>query len=152
MTPRDTPARWAVPVVATLAAASLIALPGCSTTDTGGGTTPPAAPGSAAPGGGDKLFEHPEDVTVAGCIRDQTTGWAKAKLTVKNNSSKASSYAITVSFQSADGATQYGEGLAAVTSLAPGQTTTQEALGTSDIPAGAQFQCKVTSAKRTEAF
>ncbi|WP_322762567.1 hypothetical protein [Frankia sp. Cr2] len=106
----------------------------------------------AEPATADRLFEHPEDVQVTGCARDATLGWPKATLTITNKSSKASSYSVTVSFQSADGSTQYGEGVAFVSSLAPGQKTVQAAQGTDDIPARSKLVCKVTSAKRTEAF
>ncbi len=89
---------------------------------------------------------------MTGCTRDATLGWPKATLAISNKSSKPSTYSITVSFQSADGATQYGEGAAFVSSLAPGQKTVQAAQGTDDIPARSKIVCKVTSAKRTEAF
>nr|MDT0666242.1 hypothetical protein [Micromonospora sp. DSM 115978] len=104
--------------------------------------------GASAPDG---LFQHPEDVQIAGCTVDEALSWPVATLTITNQSSKASSYLITVSFQSPDGATLFGEGFATVTSLAPGQATTQEAKGLFELPADTPFGCVVTSAMRNEA-
>lgn len=97
-------------------------------------------------------FEHPEDVAVTSCQRDATIGFPAAKVTVTNQSTETSTYAITVSFQSADGTVQHGEGAAFVARLEPGQRTEQTAQGAAQIPADAQVVCKVTSAKRTKAL
>lgn len=96
--------------------------------------------------------EHPEDVTVTACERDAVLGWPKATISITNPTDKPTSYAVTISFQSQDGTTQYGEGIAAVTRLAPGQQTTQTAQGTADIPADAAITCVVSSASRTQAL
>lgn len=143
--------RRAVPALFLAALASAVALTGCALPESEPGGAAPSASGQNAPAG-EGLFEHPEDVTVGTCVRDELTGWPKATLTIKNGSSKASSYSVTVSFQSPDGKTQFGEGLAGVTRLEPGQSTTQDAQGLAEVPAGAEFTCVVTSAKRTEAF
>lgn len=139
-------------------------------TDTAASSPPPPAPAAVAPAapvsapaasaapavttspaaGG--LFQHPEDVTVVNCDRSPATGWPAASLKIVNGSSKNSTYAIRVSFQSQDGATQYGEGFVAVSSLAPGQTTIQVAQGLNDAPANASLACVVTSVQRTEAI
>jgi hypothetical protein len=124
----------------------------------GGGKSKPSAAATAAsgtaaatgsvPGG---ALEHPEDVKVSTCERDATLGWPKAGVTIHNGSSKASTYAITVSFESSDGKTQYGEGAAIVSSLAPGQTTVQTAQGLTEVAANAPLVCTVTQATRTAA-
>lgn len=112
------------------------------------GAPAPAPAGPAAPNG---PLQHPEDVQVTSCQREPTLGWPKAQLTITNNSSKASTYSVRVSFQSQDGKTQYGEGYALVSSLAPGQTSPKEAPGFAEIPADAALACVVTSAQRTAA-
>jgi hypothetical protein len=66
---------------------------------------------------------------------------------VTNNSSKASSYFITIVAESADGATKYDDTIVMITDLAPGQTMTEESIFTNEIPEGAI--CRVTEVQRT---
>lgn len=96
--------------------------------------------------------DHPEDVQVTACERDPAIGWPKATVNVTNPTDKPASYAITVSFQSPDGATQHGEGIAAVVRLAPGQSTSQIAQGTTQIVDGTALNCVVSLANRTQAL
>jgi hypothetical protein len=64
---------------------------------------------------------------------------------VTNNSSKASTYIITIKFE--DGATSYGTGNAIIDRLDPGQSTTQDVSSLQDFPSGT---CKVAEVTRTE--
>jgi len=68
-------------------------------------------------------------------------GFATSTLRITNHSSKPSNYMVTVTFESPDGATQVGTGLAAVNSLQPAQSTVQD-VSSLAVPAGA-FVCKV---------
>lgn len=96
------------------------------------------------------VTDHSEDVKITKCAKDPTTEFPTATVSVTNNSSKASDYSITVAFESSDGKTQYDTGLAAVSNLAPGQSTSQDASSLkTDVPSG--FTCKVASADRLSA-
>lgn len=97
-------------------------------------------------------LEHPEDAAIATCERDAVLGFPKATVTITNRSSEASTYTIRVSFQSQDGATQHGEGFAAVSRLEPAQQTTQDALGATQIPADQTVACVLSSVQRTAAL
>lgn len=88
---------------------------------------------------------------ILSCERDPTLGWPKANLSITNPTDVPVSYAITVSFQSPDGSVQYGEGIAAVARLAPGQQTSQTAQGVTEVPADVPVTCVVSSASRTQA-
>lgn len=107
-----------------------------------------SAPSSGASEAGEA--DEVDDVKVASCQADTTLpDVLKSGLTVTNNSSKPSNYLITVSFESPDGSTKYGSGNAAVQSLASGQTTTVEALGTGSVTG--ELVCKVTDVERLAA-
>lgn len=140
-----------IAILAVVAVGFLAVLVSCAAAParTSSGTAAPAAPGA---GGPSSVAEHPEDVRVGGCTRDPATGWPVAELTVTNGSAERSTYSVTVSFQSADGRTQYGKGVVFVAQLAPGQGTGQEARGFVEVPEGAAFECAVVSAKRVAAF
>src|SRR5664280_938723 len=103
----------------------------------------PPAPNAAATTGG----KNPaDDVVVTSCATDDA-GYAGAKIRITNNSSKASNYLVTVTFESPDGATQVGTGIASVNSLQPGQATDE------DVNAFKQptspYICKVNAADVT---
>lgn len=97
-------------------------------------------------------LEHPEDAAIAKCERDAVLGYPKATVTVTNHSSEASTYTIRVSFQSQDGSIQHGEGYAAVGRLEPAQQTTQDAVGTTEVPADQTVTCVLSSVQRTAAL
>lgn len=104
---------------------------------------------SASPG---SLFQHPEDVQVTGCQVDPASGFLSATVAIRNGSSKTSSYAVQIAFQSPDKVTRYGDGYAIVNRLGPGQQTTQAVSGlVKPQSAGQQFVCTVVSAQRTAA-
>ena len=103
----------------------------------------PPAPNAAATTGG----KNPaDDVVVTSCATDDA-GYAGAKIRITNNSGKASNYLVTVTFESPDGATQVGTGIASVNSLQPGQATDE------DVNAFKQptspYICKVNAADVT---
>jgi hypothetical protein len=87
------------------------------------------------------------DVTNLDCGAPDAIGITYPKVTVTNNSSKASDYVITLVAESADGATKYDETPVFITNLQPGQTMTEEGMFTSELPSGAV--CKVTEVQRT---
>jgi hypothetical protein len=91
---------------------------------------------------------HPaaNDVQVKSCSNDPTLDTGQPVVTVTNHTSKASTYAITVRVDSADGKTQIETTYATVDHLAPGQTTDANALMSKQIPNGAV--CKVAEVDR----
>lgn len=91
------------------------------------------------------LSQHAEDVSVIACDVD-SIGWGSAKVMVRNQSSKTSTYSITIAFESADGAQQYGTGFTFVSDLRPGQTVVDEVSSLTEAPAG--VTCRLTEAER----
>lgn len=84
------------------------------------------------------------DVSRPDCRIDETTGFMEAEMTVTNQSSERSNYAIEVTFE--DGDVQLETAFAAVTALEPGQNTVVVA-GSSTEPTGA-FTCRVIGVQR----
>ncbi len=122
-------------LIAAAAVSVTFSIAGCNTS-VGGATTGKPASGPA----------HAEDVAITACAADPTTGFADAKVTVTNHSSKTSNYAITIAFESQDGTTQIGTGLVAVSNLASGQQSPQDA--SSLVTATGPFTCKVADITR----
>jgi hypothetical protein len=87
------------------------------------------------------------DIVSVNCGSPDAIGFSYPSVTVKNNSSKASDYIITVTFESADGSVKYDDSMLIINTLQPGQSTSEEGLPVSDVPAGAI--CKVTEVSRT---
>jgi hypothetical protein len=88
-----------------------------------------------------------DDVNSLDCGTPDSLGFINPTVNVTNNSSKSSTYFITVTAESADGATKYDDTVIMITSLAPGQTMTEEGMFLNDIPTGAV--CKITEVQRT---
>lgn len=113
----------------------------------GGGkssSTTPAVQSSSS--SSSKPLQHASDVVVTSCVPD-SVGYAAAKVVVTNTSSKASNYAVTVTFETAGGATQVGTGLATVDGLLPGQKSVpQDVSSLQTAPAG--YTCRVTDVTR----
>lgn len=91
-----------------------------------------------------------DDVVVTACGKDDVLPSAKATIEVTNNSSEASTYFIEIVFESADGATQIGTGVASISSLAPDQKKVEEVLSIED-PGDQEFTCTVSSVERLAA-
>jgi hypothetical protein len=91
-------------------------------------------------------FQHAEDVQITSCAADPTTGDLDAKVDVTNNSSKPSTYSITIAFDGADGS-QLDTSPIFVTNLDAGQVSHQDALSLTTATPG--FTCKVADAMRT---
>lgn len=87
------------------------------------------------------------DVTISNCTTDSLLGTPEAMVSIFNHSSKPSDYTVTVAFNSVDGKTQVGTGTGTVQDLAPGQTTTAEALSLTS--ASSAFSCSIVSVDRT---
>lgn len=87
------------------------------------------------------------DINSINCGTPDAIGMVYPSVNVTNNSSKASTYFITIVVESADGATKYDDTIVMITDLAPGQTMTEESIFTNDIPEGAI--CRVTEVQRT---
>jgi len=138
-------------IVVIVIVASVASSGGGSTPNVTAGNTvsssPTASPASETAG---KVFQHPEDVKITSCGVDDA-GFADAKLTITNTSSKASDYVVTVAFESPDGSKQVGTGTALVNSLQPGQSSDQDANSLSSAAAGS-FVCKISSAQRNAAY
>ncbi|MHA6759802.1 hypothetical protein [Streptacidiphilus sp. PAMC 29251] len=90
---------------------------------------------------------HPpaDDVRISSCAVDPTTGFPTAKLTITNQSSKTSTYLVTVEFDKADG-TRVSEGATGSTSVAPGQKVETSAGGPDQV--SGKISCKVTDVTR----
>ena len=101
---------------------------------------------TAVPGGPSGQADEVDDVKIETCEKDSTTGWGTATIKVTNNSSKASTYVITIKFE--DGATSYGTGSAIIDRLDPGQSISQDVSTLKDFPSGT---CKVAEVSRTAA-
>lgn len=89
------------------------------------------------------------DIVDFECGSPDAIGFSYPEVTIKNNSSKASNYVITVVYESSDGSTRYDDSMLIVNSLNPGQTIVEKGLPVSDVPDGAV--CKVTEVQRTAA-
>jgi hypothetical protein len=120
-------------------ALGILALAACSSTGSTGSTAKKTS----------KPLSHLEDAKIVTCAKD-AAGFASAKVQVTNNSSKPSNYVITVAFESKDGATQIGTGLASVNSLQPKQKAVEDANSLKEAPA-AGFTCKISDVTRLAA-
>jgi hypothetical protein len=80
------------------------------------------------------------DVAITSCATDDA-GYAEAGVRITNNSSKASNYFVTVTFNSSDGTSQVGTGMVVVNSLQPSQHSDEKA-NALKVPNGA-FSCVV---------
>jgi hypothetical protein len=145
---------WVVGAVALIAIIAAIASAGGSKKDDNAASTVPSTASSATPKSSvpaakapAKAPDHAEDVKITACTADTVTGFLQAAVTVTNNSSKTSNYAITIAFESKDGARQLDTGLVAVNDLNSGQSSDQTALGLSAAPA-AGYSCKLADITR----
>jgi hypothetical protein len=87
------------------------------------------------------------DVQSLDCGAPDIIGVTYPEVTVKNNSSKASDYLITLVAESADGSTKYDETSVFIFDLQPNQSMTEKGMFTNELPSGAI--CKVTEVQRT---
>ena len=87
------------------------------------------------------------DINSLDCGTPDAIGITYPSVSVTNNSSKTSTYFITVVAESADGATKYDDTIIMITELASGQTMTEEGMFTNELPTGAV--CKITEVQRT---
>ncbi|WP_239405425.1 hypothetical protein [Frankia sp. Cj3] len=101
-----------------------------------------AAQASATP----RALKYSEDVTITACAPNDI-GYAAAQVVVTNHSSKPSNYLVTIAMESKDGRTQIGTGVVMVSSLAPGQSSPQEADALRDAPAGG-YVCRIADITR----
>ena len=128
-------------VVATFAAIFTLLASGDKTGgDSKSNKSEAGAGAGAAEGGGPS-----DDVKIATCATD-SLGQLSASLKITNQSSKASSYFVTVVFESTDGSTQLDSTIASATNLEPNQNTTVDAVSFTDAPGG--FKCRVTDVTR----
>jgi len=134
------------PILTGLIALIAIIVIAAVASSSGGKKTPAADKGSTVTGNNAAAAK---DVQVTACGTDSSLGtnMIKSKVKVTNNSSKASSYVITVAFESADGTTQIDTGNVAIQNLAPGQSTVQDVLTGGTAPGG-KFNCKVADVTR----
>jgi hypothetical protein len=119
-------------------AVGVLAVTGCASTSGSGSTAKTSKP-----------LSHVEDAKIVACAKDPS-GFASAKVQVINNSSKPSNYIITVAFESKDGSTQIGTGLASINSLQPKQKAVEEANSLKEAPA-AGYTCKISDVTRLAA-
>ena len=72
----------------------------------------------------------------------------EAVLDITNNSSKASNYLISVTFESPDGRRQLDTASAYVSNLSSGQTTTETATSWKDELKGTEVHCRISNVER----
>ena len=82
-------------------------------------------------------FHHPD-----------SSGWAKVKVTVKNNSSKTSNYSIEIVAESADGTEMFDWAILSMRYVAPGQMATGDSIFTD---AGRGYVCRLREVQRLAA-
>jgi hypothetical protein len=134
---------WLVGGVAVIVVASVAGAGSSEQTSNSGSNSETS--GGVSSGLGSK--DASADVIDLDCGQPDIIGAIYPKVTIKNNSSKASTYFITVVYESADGATRYDSTIVSSMGLGPGQTTVEEGIVMGDIPSGAI--CKVTEVQRT---
>lgn len=135
------PTSAAAPAAVTTAAVATTGVPATSAAAPGP-TTQAVTSAPAIIGGND---EAKKDVKITACAKD-SLGDISAKVLITNHSSKASNYLVTLAFDSPDGKTQLGTGLAAVNDLQPGQKSPQNVA--SFVTATGKFVCRVSSVTR----
>lgn len=106
------------------------------------------APSHKTSTGNSNPLQHPEDVAIASCSNDEL-GFADAKVVVTNHSSKPSTYAVEVAFESKDGSQQVGTGNAFIDQLAPGQKSVATDASSAQSATAGSYTCKVVDATRT---
>ena len=89
-----------------------------------------------------------DDVSIGECGPATGTRFMRATVEVRNHSSEASSYLITVAFESEDGGRQLTTSTTGVDGLGPDQTTTSEANSFQEAPGGQEFSCRVSRVER----
>jgi hypothetical protein len=87
------------------------------------------------------------DVVDLSCGASDALGFAYPEVTIRNNSSKTSTYFITLVAESADGSIRYDDTIIMIDSLQPNQMMTESGMFTNDLPSGAV--CKITEIQRT---
>jgi hypothetical protein len=87
------------------------------------------------------------DVTSVRLLPPDAIGVSYVEVAITNHSSKASDYFVTVTADSADGATRYDETIVSVMGLNPNQTSTEKGIFSKDVPADAKLT--VTEVQRT---
>ena len=87
------------------------------------------------------------DIVSIDCGSPDSIGVTYSKVVIKNNSSKASDYFVTVVYESADGSMRYDDTIASAMNINPGQSTEAEGMIMEEIPAGAI--CRVSEVQRT---
>jgi hypothetical protein len=89
-----------------------------------------------------------DDVTIGECGTAEGTRFMRATVDVRNHSSEASNYIITVAFESDDGDRQLATGTGLVNGLGPDQGTTTETDSSQEVPGGEDFSCRVSHVER----
>ncbi|MFJ1707113.1 hypothetical protein [Kitasatospora sp. NPDC088346] len=115
----------------------------------GSGPSSPASSSASGPLTGSNNTDHPPaaDVTVAGC-ETNAAKFPVAHLEIRNNTSKASTYFVSVEFTNPSG-TRLGEGIVSSAAVTPGQLVKTDV---SDIvEVSGAIQCRVTRVDRVAA-
>lgn len=87
-----------------------------------------------------------DDVSLTDCVIGEF-GWAAATLEITNNSSKASSYMITVEVVDGDG-NRLEEAFTFIEALRPDQSTVAQAQGLEDVSEASGVDCVLLSVDR----
>jgi len=91
------------------------------------------------------------DVTLTHCaITELVPGLnvGQADITVHNSGTGRASYLVEVRFESRDGGHSYGTGYASIEDLGAGQTGSDQAVGSDNIPDGLSAKCVVINVTR----
>ncbi|MFJ4791747.1 hypothetical protein [Kitasatospora purpeofusca] len=113
---------------------------------TGSGPSNPSSASASGPLTGSNNTDHPPagDVTVAGCDTNAAK-FPVAHLEIRNHTSKASTYIVSVEFTDSSG-TRLGEGLTSSTAVAPGQLVKTDTAAIVEV--SGDIQCRVTRVDR----
>lgn len=88
------------------------------------------------------------DVVSISCGNTDSLGLTYPKVVIKNNSSKPSTYFVTLVAESQDGSMRYDDTIGTVDALEPGQSFELELLPfTKELPP--KFRCRITELQRT---
>jgi len=138
---------WVLGIIAAFIVIAIISPDGDSTTSTEPTADSTNSATNNTVGSGLGTNDATADVKITDCGTPDAIGVTYPTVEVTNNSSKASTYFITLVAESQDGSVLYDNTIISIMSLQPNQSTTEKGMFTKEIPAGAV--CKVTEVQRT---
>jgi hypothetical protein len=96
--------------------------------------------------GEEKTHEPIDDVKITKCGQADFGGYPEATVEIVNSQDDRRSYFVELEFVAANG-DRLADGMASVNSLAPGQKTTEQAMGLGET-GGKKFECRLVEVTR----